>query len=351
MFMARKNGVIAFIIVVLTACAVLFGVLNQPEEISEVKTDGEVANILDYRYGSGTVRGFKATIGGSLSEQVVVAELAQKYDGYEISPEEREELEILLAQTDNDRVKENIRFILQKNDIKKASKTGVYRDMPDVPTVTIEPLMTPIYSRFDGYIKATRIGGDISESLFVYVRLFGARGTWDSIYIPAGESEYIHRDTMLDIKGDTVTYEIAECKQRSPECDYDANYSLCTPLTVACNIGNPSTATFHFASREEKPVVTSKPIKTPVSDPNDVAFEITRVGDISKYLSILLDCRTSSESFHSEPLSARALIPAGTRTLLHPYPPISAPSVTCYVGTSEFDGRAEESATVDVIYE
>ena len=344
-----KIKVIVILVVALVVYVALFGTSNQPEEphqSEKIESDGDAHAVFNGRYGRYTANELMAIV-GNVPEDVVVARVIQKYDGYEVGPEEREELETLLAQTDNDNIKKIIRFILQRNDIRVASKAGVYRDTPDVPTVTIRPLMTPIYSRFDAYIKTTRIGGDISEPLSVDVRLFGAHGIWSTIDIPAGESEYIFRDTMRDIEGDTVTYEIAGCKRHSPKCDRaDFSLELCIPLTVPCHIGDSDTATFQIASREEEPTVTIKPVKTPVSDPNDVAFEITRTGDISKYLSILLDCRVPDS--YPEPLSARTLIPAGTGTILHPYPLISEPSVTCYVGINDY---AADQATVEVIYE
>ena len=346
-----KIKVIIILVVVLAACAVLFSVVNQPEEPHQpekIESEGYAHAIFNNRYGSDTANELLATIGNVL-EDIAVAELIQKYDGQGVGPEERKELETLLAQTDNDNIKKIIRFILQTNDVTVASRTGVYRDMPDVSTVTIEPLMTPIYSRFDGYIKATRTGGDLSEPLFIYLTLSGAEGIHNSVFIPAGESEGVLHDTMYDIEGDTVTYEITKCKQRSPECDY-ANYSSahCTPLTVPCHIGDPRTATFQIASREEEPTVTIKPIKATVSDPSEVAFEITRTGDISKYLSILRDCR-SSNSFNPEPLGQRTLIPAGTRTMVYPSPVgYDAASITCYVGVA--DG-ATDQATVSIVSE
>ena len=360
-----KRKVVGVTFIVLVVLAVLyaiffgFGVSNHQPDVPTVgsemrqvvESDADAHGVFKNRYGNDIVNELLATVGNLSSEQLVVAELAQKYEGREISSEERAEFEALLARTDSDGVKSIIRLILQTNDIRESSKAGAYQDIPNVPTVTIESLMTPIYSRFDGYIKATRIGGDISEPLFVYVTLSGASGVSDQIHIPAGKSEHIHRDTMYDIQGDVVTYEITGCKRRSPECDRANNYSLakCTPLTVPCNIGDLNTATFRFAAREGKPAVTIRPVETPVSDPSDVAFEITRDGDISKYLSILLDCR--SPGSYPEPLSGRTLIPAGTRKIVYPYPLTSATSVTCYVGASENYGHAEDSATVEVVSE
>ena len=218
--------------------------------------------------------------------------------------------------------------------------------MQEPSIITIEPLLATVQSEEDIFVKVERIGSSPTDrDLGVALVPVGRENDFDAILhssvavIPRGETSIVHqvaeynpwRRSEHAVSRVTVSYEVLQC-----DIPY---YGLCEmdscpgDTLVPCEVEGADTVTFHIQPRDYEAVVDIKPVKERVSDKKDVAFEITRSGDISEYMGVSVHCNSVGyHSFRSFPFSSqsqrhpsrrnkvdRIFIPAGERSVRYPF--------------------------------